>query len=255
MHKAATIAEFKDLSCKLWGTESRTQAQLHEANLAAIEDMVDFDRAPQELRVHIADVILRVSTPSCGSCGDNGDARWFLHRVGRSMRSGKGPFDGRRVPVLQTALMLLSHFSFVRVTPSETLGLEGDLSLILGRGGAALASIYLLSQLEYLFRVKGDYLDYDGVLQKPVPAPLNGPQGIRVNVGSRVNQIQHAFSLYLHGNNDPLAIRLAQLDKDIKVGDRLAHFRSPVMHGPLGDASVEGFFYGLLVSMFYNSET
>jgi hypothetical protein len=252
MQTVATVPAFIDLARKLWGAERRTHEQLFDRELAQIQEMVDFNRASPELRVHLADTILRESTPGCGAYAENGDARWFLHGAGRQMNSEKGSFDGRRVPVIRAALMLLAHAHFGAFDPPETREQYGDLNLILGMGGAALAATYLLSQLEYLFRVKGTYLDQEGKIQQLIPASLPELRGLQV--GKRINQIQHAFALYLHGNTDLLALRLAQLDQAIKVGDRLKHIRPSAMHGTLADASAEGLFYGLLVSMFYFSE-
>ena len=148
--------------------------------------------------------------------------------------------------------MLLAHAHFGVFDPPETREQYGDLNVILGMGGAALAATYLLSQLEYLVRVKGAYLDEEGKLQQPVPASLSALSGLcGKGVGKRVNRIQRAFDLYLHGNTDALALRLARLDQDITVGDRLDRIRNPAMHGTLGDASAEGLFCGLMVSMFY----
>lgn len=254
MQTVTTVPGFVDLAGKLWGAERRAYEQLFDPELARIQEMVDFTEASPELKVHLADTILRESTPNCGAYAENGDARWFLLSAGREMSFGRGPFDGRRVTVIRAAFMLLAHVHFGVFEPPVTREQYGDLNLIFGMGGAALASTYLLSQLEYLFRVKGTYLSQEGVLQKSVPPSLlTELSGKRVG-RDRINQIQHAFTLYQDGNADPLARRLAQLDQDIKVGERLKHIRSSAMHGPLGDASAEGLFYGLLVSMFYYSE-
>src|SRR5262249_583781 len=137
-----------------------------------VREMVDFVGASPELKVHLADTLLRESTPHCGASVANDDARWFLRSVGREMASGRGPFAGRRVRVMEAAFMLLAHAHFGRFDPPEAREQCGDLDLILGMGGAALASIYLLSQLEYLFRVKGTYLDREGILRQAIPAPL-----------------------------------------------------------------------------------
>jgi hypothetical protein len=252
MQTVATVPGFVDLCRKLWGGEHRTYAQLFEQNLARMDEMVDFNSASPELKIHLADMILRESTPVCGAYVENGDARWFLRCAGREFKSDNGPFDGRRVPVIRAAFMLLAHAHFGRFDPPETRAQYGDLNLVFGMGGAALAATYLLSQLEYLFRVKGAYLNKEGELLRPVPATLGTLSG--KPVGYRFNQLQHAFALYLHNNTHALAHRLSRLDQDIKVGDRLAHIRPKAMHGTLGDASSEGLFYGLLVSMFYYGE-
>jgi hypothetical protein len=255
MQTVATVPDFVDLARTLWGAERRTCEQFYDTELPGILDMVDFPRASPELKVLLADTLIRESTPHCGAYSGNGDVSWFLHCVGQEMGYVKGPFDGRRVLVIREALTLVAHAHFGLLKRLQTAGLCGGPNLTLGMGVAALAATNLPLHLEYLFRVKGNYLDQEGLLQQPAPGALRTlPRLRRMRVGDRVNQIQLAFALYLHGNADPLALRLARLDQDIKVGDRLARIRMPAMHGTLADASAEAWFYGLLVSMFYYSE-
>lgn len=251
----ATVPAFIDLAKQVWGLERRSHAQLFDRKLVRIQEMVDYSSASLELKIFLAETILRESTPTCGAYAENGDARWFLRCAGREMNLEKGPFDLRRVQVIRSAIMLLVHAHFGVFDPPETREQYGDLNLILGDGGAALASTHLLSQLEYLFRVKSKFLDQDGKLLLSVPAALRTMPGfIGKKVGNRINQIQNAFTLYLEANFDPLAISLAQLDRDINVGNRLSRIRPHAMHGVLADTSSEGLFYGLLLSMFYYSE-
>lgn len=130
-----------------------------------------------------------------------------------------------------------------------------DIDYILA-GGGALAAEYLLSQLEYLFRMKSRYLDGNGIVIKLVPPQLVKKLGSRnTSKGNRISQIKQAFILYLYRNRTPLANRLQSLEQKIKISDRLDYIRNPVMHGPLGDPAVEATFYSLLVSMFYYAES
>lgn len=147
MEMVTTVPSFVDLAQKLWGAKCRTQEQLFDRELPLIQEMVNYDGASAELKVYLAEMILRESTPCCSSYAENGDQRWFLHCVGLEMSSGKGPFDERRVPAIRAAFMLLAHAHFGMFERPATKAQYGDLSLILGKGGAALASTYLLSQM------------------------------------------------------------------------------------------------------------
>jgi hypothetical protein len=252
MGTVKTVADFVNLAKQQWGAERRTYKQLSDHSLSRIQDVVDYVAATPELKIHLAETIIRESTPNCGQTCENGDARWFLLCAAREMTQNSPLFDVRRLPVIRSALMLLAlrdYGMFSRDREYE------DLAILSGSGGAALAAKGLLAELEHLFRVKGSYLDSDGKLLKPVPpalAKLNGLKGKKV--GQRVNQIQAAFTLYLDGNMTPLAVRLSQLERDIKISDQLELIRPPAMHGPLPDPSVEGLLYGMMVCMFFHSE-
>lgn len=255
MESAVSVTDFVALARRHWNNERRTPQHPFDTQLPLIQEFVDFAKASPELKVHLAETILRESTPRCGAYSENGDARWFLHCAAREIQSAKGLFDGRRLPVIRAAFMLLAHAHFGMFDPPETRERYGDLNVIFGMGGSALASIYLLSQLEYVFRVKGAYLDEQGIIGQSIPSLLRNRPGFQgKNVGDRVNSIARAFDLYVHGNTDPLAQRLATLEEDVGVSDRLDRIRPLAMHGTLADASAEGLFYGLLLSMFLYSE-
>ena len=116
-----------------------------------------------------------------------------------------------------------------------------------------MAALYLLSQLEYFFRMRSRYLDAEGTVIRPVPAQLRVLVPT-ANVGARISRIRDAFLMYVYRTPSPLARRLRLLERNLLVAQRLDQIRNPAMHGPLGDTSSEGRFYGLLLSMSYYSE-
>ncbi len=156
----------------------------------------------------------------------------FAWLQGAAELPGKGP--------IQMALAIQS------LTPGEREA-NGDLNLIFGMGGSGLASLYILSQLEYLFRVNSSYLNADGTITNTLPPALTNVPGLKgKKVGQRVNQIQLALQLYLNSHSDNLSAALTQLDNDLSIADRLSNIRPSAMHGHLGDASSEGVFYALI---------
>ncbi len=252
MTVVASIQEFNSRAQQEWGDVRRTHAQLFDGETTQIRDWINFKTCPSELKVHLADTILRESTPTCGAVSGSGDARWFIQQFGHDIRVIDPPFDGRRLPVIQSALMLLAYAHFNLFASPEERAASGDLNLIFGMGGSGLASLYLLSQLEYLFRVNSSCLDADGTITAAIPASLANCPGLKgKNVGNRVNQIQLAFLLYLHSNPDSLSTTLTRLNDDLSIADRLSHIRPSAMHGLLGDASSEGVFYALFLAMLY----
>jgi hypothetical protein len=247
--------DFRSIALEMWGAEVRTGKQLFDRDLPLIQDRVDFGSASAELKVHLAETMIRESTHRCGAYEENGDPRWYLQSFAREMAVRNPVFDTRRMPALRAAILLLGHQHFGMFQPIEVRDQYGDLNAVFGMGGSAVASVYLLSQLEYLFRVKGNHISVDGKLTKLVPTALSAVQGLqRKHIGSPVNQIHLAFRLYLEGSADSLGRRLERLDQDVHIAARLSRIRSPTMHGTIGDSSGEGLFYGFLTAMFYYSE-
>lgn len=253
----ALVQDFNARAQHEWGDVRRTHSQLFDRDIAQIRDWVEFSNASPDLKVHLAETILRESTPRCGAISESGDARWFIHNFGHDISVIDPPFDGRRVPVMKAALMLLAYGPFNLFSSSEERAQNGDLNLVFGMGGSGLASLYILSQLEYLFRVNSTYLDADGTITKTIPAALATCPGLKSKkIGRRVNQIQLAFLLYLNAQPDTVSVTLSQLDNELSIADRLSHIRPSAMHGHLGDASSEGVFYALLLAMlFYGHPT
>ena len=116
-----------------------------------------------------------------------------------------------------------------------------------------MAAMYLLAQLEFLCRVKGQYLHKDGTKRRTIPQQLRKKAGLQSNHG-RVNRVHQAFVLYLYRNKTALAKRLRVLENKLGIAKRLKTIRDPVMHGELGDPAVEATFFALLIAMFYYAE-
>lgn len=187
------------------------------------------------------------SSPRIGGVAESGDVQWYLRNVAYDIRGFHGIFGDRRRQPLKAALLLTAISRFSSALPEGN-----DFDHILA-GGGALAAVYLLSQLEYLFRMKSRYLNEDGTVVRKLPPTLLNELSVNGNL-NRINQIKHAFKIYLFYNSAPLARRLSALEKQISISERLGYIRNPAMHGPLGDIAVESSFYGLLISMFYYAE-
>jgi hypothetical protein len=116
-----------------------------------------------------------------------------------------------------------------------------------------LATLYLMSQLEFIFRMKSRYLDGHGAVLQLLPIELLKKLS-RSRTPHRINQINDAFIIYLYRTPTPLAVRLRKLERQLAISDRLGLIRNPAMHGLMGDPAVEGRFLGLVLSMFYYDE-
>ena len=244
------IENFDQRCIDAWGAPLRSHKQVLAHGIPRIKDFVQFDQTSNVLKIHIAEKLLLESSPHVGSVTASVDVQWYLRNVAHDLQHDVGMVDYERVQPLKSALLLtvIAPPLLFMKCPEDDL----DLYLILN-GGAAPAALYLLSQLEYLFRVKGQYLDKEGQAIRKIPPQLCRKAGLSMNQ-TRISQIKQAFLIYLYRNPTPLAKRLGKLERRLKLSKRLARIRNPAMHGPLPDIAVEGRFYGFLISMFYYAE-
>jgi len=123
----------------------------------------------------------------------------------------------------------------------------------------------LVSQFEYILRLKCRYLNQEGQIIRTIPKQLVKKAGLNKKKKDtkgriipskppkkqeRINQINKVFILYTYKNTSHIAKRLAQLEKDLSLSKRL-EFRHLGAHGLWPDISVEGWLYGLIIAMFY----
>jgi len=241
------IFEFKQICLDNWGAYSRTTFEQFN-NLPRIQDLIDFDQASDEVKAHIAHKIILESLSRRGVIFGANDIEWFLCNFARDLRSDHEILSGRRFVPIKTALMLSAKSPVV----GDLAPQPDDNSLIIA-GGTAVAAVYLLSQLEYVFRMASRYLDGEGKVVISAPPQLLGRMP-NATLGRRVDRIEQAFELFLYRTATNAARILRDLEKQISVGLRLAATRNPAMHGFLGDTSTEGRFYGLILAIFYYSE-
>jgi hypothetical protein len=129
-----------------------------------------------------------------------------------------------------------------------------DIDMILARG-VAPASGHLLALIEFLFRTRSRYLNEDGRLIRIIPGQLQKKLELQKNkIGYRVNQVQQAFHLFVYRNTEEPASMFRDLQRRIKIDERLKLIRNPTMHGTLADPASEGPFYALVVALFYFTE-
>ena len=65
-------------------------------------------------------------------------------------------------------------------------------------------------------RVKGQYLDEEGQAIRKIPTQLCHKAGLRMNQ-TQISQIKQAFLIYLYRNPAPLAKRLGNLERHLKL--------------------------------------
>lgn len=241
------VIDFDSWCQSSWGATTRSQSQILARGTPQIRNHTDFDKITPTVKVHISEKLILESCSRMGALVESGDVTWYILNFGRGLQGGAIGFKGRRLQPLKAALLLIAHSQFSSALPTDS----DDCDHILA-GGAAMSAMYLLAQLEFLFRVKGRYLDKDGTIKgkSPIPHQLSKKASLQPNQ-RRVNRIYQAFILYLYRNRTLVGKRCQTLEKKLGIANRLRKIRDPVMHGELADPAFEAFFFGLLIAMFY----
>lgn len=143
----------------------------------------------------------------------------------------------------------------------------------------ALASMYLIAELEYLLKKDSWYLSIDGTIIKTIPKSLRTKISTsQYKIGKRINQIGDIITIYCYRNNWEFATYLKNYDsttkafmkirlKDayseingkkiparyhhINLKDRINKSRNQTMHGENPHLIGEIFFYLTLHSIYY----
>jgi len=231
-----------------WGAPTRNPKKMFSSVTPQIRDQIEFGESSAALKLHIAEKLIRESCNHFGAFGESGDVSWFLHFFAREVCGTVRGFKGRRSQPLKSALLLTSLSEFSAALPPD----RSDFDHILA-GGSAMAAMYMLGHLEFLFRIRGRYLRRDGTVRGKIPQQLQKKAGIQPN-RKQISQIYQTFILYLYRDRTPLGKRLRRLDRTLGIENRLEKIRNPVMHGELADPGVEAKFFGLLIAMFYYAE-
>jgi hypothetical protein len=132
-----------------------------------------------------------------------------------------------------------------------------------------LATVYLVTQLEFCFRLLSGKLKADGewvdaAAKDAAKAGLPGVKGLN---GDRVSRVETTYKVMKLDQSRPAAQVFDSLDKALfavpiraitdrviaDVGDRIGFIRNIACHGHWGDVSAEGVFCGLVTTIvFYN---
>lgn len=230
-----------------WGSLPRTLADLLQRQKLISNEFL-FEDIASDGKCYIAELLIEESCPRIGAFSINDDGFWFIHNLSLELnQSSHTDFDGRRKDPNVFALKLLNE----------------------GMAERAVATVYLLSQLEYLFRKRSIYLEIDGSWNSN-PLPANTPAHIKnLRTRKRINNIADSYEIFLLNNSYATATAFNNLEQRLPksivsdihdkpltletVGKRLGYFRNLGLHGQLGDISGEGYFAGILMALFFYS--
>lgn len=210
----------------------------------SIFEKVAFDELDDSARCHLAKFFILRNTPYIGMYSGNFDALHFVARAAAEISTWPmgSEISGRRLEHIAYAMDIVSQFWFANPP-------------------GALASVYLLHQLEFFFRKLSGLLHADGSYIDPTIRPALKQQ-LGENVPKlRINDIALAYKIMLLKTGVAAVDTFRELDQQSMntpmpdgstietVGDRVTYFRHTVSHGEFGDPSSEGTYYGLLAAI------
>jgi hypothetical protein len=209
----------------------------------SIFQQVAFDDLDDSARCQLAKFFILRNTPYIGMYSGNFDAPQFIAKAAAEIAAWPmgSEVSGRRLEHIAYALDVISQSSFT--TPP-----------------GALASVYLLHQLEFLFRKLSGVLHADGLFIDQNDRPQIRQQ-LGERIPPRINDIALTYKIMLLKAGIPAVNTFRELDNESMktpmpdgstietVGDRVTYFRHTVSHGEFGDPSAEGTYYGLLTAI------
>ncbi len=245
-----------------WGTKEKISDLLsYTQNRKLICELVRFNDLDIEAKLYIAESLLLFASPSLGNLSLDYDLFWFIRNVAKDMIP-YGNFTGRRFPPLKRALELIGectaedHYTATIIAP------------------------YLFSELEYQFRVKSRYLDWQGKIIRELPklSKKDKPTG----KGGKVNKLKLTIKYFLYRNKSDLATHIKTIDfklpkyyipsdtgrsmkfkngmrgtfdpEKVNIAKRLGYARNGILHGEFPFIGSEAFFCALLIIIIYYHE-
>lgn len=210
---------------------------------ASVFGRLQYSDLDDEGKCHLAAFYLQEACPNIGAAMVNPDVPTFLRAVIEEAQVWPDgtPNNNRRLEHILFAMETCRGFAFA-TSPG------------------AMAATYLLTQLEYIFRLLGRHLDANGKFKTPADrSHANCALGQTLPNG--IYRIQQTYRIMLLNPTCSAVRYFASLDCVLPkptipngntlsyIGDRLAYMRDPAAHGARPDISCEGLFYSLLMAM------
>lgn len=148
------IEKFEKKCLQAWGEPLRSYSVIPDSR-PNIPEIIkcEYRDISCELKIHIAEKIIRQYFHG-GLIP--GESNWFLFNFGMEIEWKKGLFDFNRLRPIQSAILL-----FNQCFPGKSLSDFDKMNVYehILDGGAPIATIFLVSQLEYIFRKKSRYVN------------------------------------------------------------------------------------------------
>jgi len=135
---------------------------------------------------------------------------------------------------------------------------------------SAVASVYLVTRLEFFFRILSGVLNFDGTWKDERVRTRYGKEILTgLELRKRVNDVAVTYKIATIDKSNSRTSHLRDLDDRIAaklerahpsaaysdIGDRIALLRHRGAHGVWGDLSGDAVFYGLLTAIIFLAQT
>lgn len=207
---------------------------------------IQYGELDDEGKCHLAAFHVRTACPTIGASSVHPDVREFLEMViAEAGAWPRGMANNHRR--LEHILYAMKSFAGPHSAFATSPG--------------ALAATYLLTQLEYIFRLLGSHLNSEGAFKTTTEREdARAALGI-CDLRNEIYRIHLTYKIMLLNPTCHAVRHFASLDRVLPkstiptgaklndIGDRLAYMRDPAAHGAAPDISSEGLFYSLLMAM------
>jgi hypothetical protein len=246
------LNELKKILVSAWGKSSRSAQDFSSIKIKTASELLEFEKLTNESKSYLATILIIESLNNPGSYIGNGDESWFLKNFYNDISFNiiEEIYGDRKYASMQFAIYIAACD-----IPFTYANRDGDLLL---NGGRGLATMFLISQLEFYFRKNNSYTDFEGKVVVEFPIQLDKILG-KQNL-NRINSIKDIFLIFMFNNTSKLAETFKDLNQQlirkisIGIAERLKLIRDPMMHGVSTDSFTEGRFYGLMHAIIYYSE-
>lgn len=189
-----TQRELEDKLIELWGA---TVKPFNPPSGSRLSDNINLSDLSDQSLISLLDILLKSSASDMSGFSVDYD-NYDILQVVKEKLSSIHSTSRRLFPVLRCYEILLNH-------STSTEGL------------LPLATMYLISEIEYSLKLRSKYLDDKGIISKEIPTSLSRRlSSSQRRVGKRISQIGDVIKIYCYRNNSPFSIYLKSYDKTTK---------------------------------------
>lgn len=214
---------------------------------------LDYNALTKESKCYLARYLLLESCSRIGAGSTNGDLLRFLTCFAEELDAA--PFEG------PFGLRFKEHIAYAVGMVAQSRPTDSP---------SAIASVFLVTRLEILFRILSGVLNSDGTwIDSTTQAMVTSRLKDNRIKSKRINNVVLAYKILMLNKSSSIVVALHEIDINIPpstvtgsdgsletlsdIGERIGYMRQPVAHGFFNDASSEGWFYALVIAVIYFS--
>jgi hypothetical protein len=191
--------ELENKLIELWGS---TVKPFNPALTSRLYENIDLDNLTNENLIYLVDILMKSSSSSMYGFSVDRDNYDILYTVGVKLKAINS-ISRKLDPILRCYDILI-----------------GDASKNVGM--FALATMYLVADLERYLKSNSIYLNGEGIIIKEIPKTLRATiSSHQFKIGKRINQIGDVIKIYCYRNNSSFAIYLKNIDAETKKYNKI----------------------------------